>query len=502
MNKSYVEYNMGKNFLNNLVYMRRNGILRDKNNSTCKVYLQFTPHFFHLVNSHGNLLDSFDVSYLKEHEISIDNHKLGYTVSCNNDFTSLQKDLEEEKRHMTTGKKEVLDHDIGFFLTKEECKTILDEMGDISLIRYIVLSGKEVVNGIKNVLSNYSFAIKPFLSNCNIPLKSKIIKLENVEFLLQMGLHLTMGLVRNPPDSFSGISIVADAPECNDIMLNVVRPGVLRQYYGLNIGIEKNNIIERIAYRSQVSIKSEGSDPYKLIIKPFNSDLCAMASYLTNFLRHNQMKLDLQLADLSKEFNSCTMLLYHSLNGIKNESSMGWHTDSKYSLAGNFLLKSNGQSINTPVVIFTLCGSRVLHWRKRISSKNAKGNRIWQVDEMPIQKMVFEEGDLCVINPIDEKPHKDEVTSQEIHFQHGKTKVKGDTISIAMVFRVSPHKCNCDIRNNKVILDKAILDDIREKESKGKVNQERREATYKVFDTKAYHEKLLQHFKKILNKKS
>ena len=121
------------------------------------------------------------------------------------------------------------------------------------------------------------------------------------------------------------------------------------------------------------------------------------------------------------------------------------------SLLGIFSVKSNGQSINTPVVIFTLCGSRVLHWRKRISCKNAKGNRNWQVDEMPIQKLVFEEGDLCIINPIDEKSHKDVVTNQEIHFQHGKTKVKGDNISIAMVFKVSPHICKCDIKSNKII---------------------------------------------------
>ena len=88
------------------------------------------------------------------------------------------------------------------------------------------------------------------------------------------------------------------------------------------------------------------------------------------------------------------------------------------------------------------------------------------------------------------------VTNQEIHFQHGKTKVKGNTISIAMVFRVSPHICKCDVRSNKVILDQKILDDIIEKESRGKINQKRREATYKDFDTKAYHEKLLKHFEK------
>ena len=58
--------------------------------------------------------------------------------------------------------------------------------------------------------------------------------------------------------------------------------------------------------------------------------------------------------DLDTPFNSCTVLIYHSLSGIKTDSRMGWHCDSKFSLAGNFKLKSNGQTYNTPIVIFTI----------------------------------------------------------------------------------------------------------------------------------------------------
>ena len=72
---------------------------------------------------------------------------------------------------MVTTKQEVLHYDCGFLLTKEECKNILEEMGDISKIRYIVLSGKPIVNDIKNTLANYSYHIKPFLSDSNIALK-------------------------------------------------------------------------------------------------------------------------------------------------------------------------------------------------------------------------------------------------------------------------------------------------------------------------------------------
>ena len=140
----------------------------------------------------------------------------------------------------------------------------------------------------------------------------------------------------------------------------------------------------------------------------------------------------------------------------------------------------------------------VLHWRKRKTVTNERGNKVWVVDDMPIQKMVFEKGDLCIINPHDEKPHFDDVLMEEIHFQHGKTRVNGENISIAMVFRVSPHKCKCDVNSNKVMLDKSIISDFKKKEHGSKINQRRRQEIYNKFDPIAYHDKLVNHFENFL----
>ena len=126
-----------------------------------------------------------------------------------------------------------------------------------------------------------------------------------------------------PPNSFLGISIVADAPECNDVMLNVKRPGVLRQYYGLDIKNIDNKTIERVAYRAQTSFRSEGSDPYNLKIKPFSADMVVVSEYMHKFLVVNQNALQLESVNLDNKFNSCTILLYHSLHPLKLESSMG-----------------------------------------------------------------------------------------------------------------------------------------------------------------------------------
>ena len=48
-------------------------------------------------------------------------------------------------------------------------------------------------------------------------------------------------------NSPNGITIVADAPECNNALLNVKRPAVLCQYYGTNIGVESGYAIKRVA---------------------------------------------------------------------------------------------------------------------------------------------------------------------------------------------------------------------------------------------------------------
>ena len=59
-------------------------------------------------------------------------------------------------------------------------------------------------------------------------------------------------LIMCEPNSLHGISIVADAPECKNDMLDVNRPDVLCPHYGMNIGDESNNVIQYVAYRSKL----------------------------------------------------------------------------------------------------------------------------------------------------------------------------------------------------------------------------------------------------------
>ena len=110
--------------------------------------------------------------------------------------------------------------------------------------------------------------------------------------------------------------------------------------------------------------------------------------------------------------------------------------------------------------------------------------------------MLLEEGSLCLINPRDEEPHKDELFESNIHYQHGNVKVTGTDVSVAFVFRVSPHTCKCNIRSNRVILQESAMNEIVEKgkDSKIRNTQDDRKIEYKAIDIKKYHNDIKSHF--------
>ena len=289
MNKSYVERNFGKRFINNLVKMKESNLIVDEKEISGKIYLPFNPHFFVMVHCNCDIKKNFHISYLEESDIASVNHKISYSTLSNNDYNAINKCLDEEKRHITNTKNEILNHDIGTLITKETCNQLLSEIGNIDKVRYIVLNNKKIVlTCINEKLNNYSYVKSHLTKNINQGLKSMLVMPAVDNELVQLGNTILFRLIMNPPDSFFGISIVVDAPECNKAMLNVKRPGVLRQYYGLDVKQIDCTTIQRVAYRSHTSIRSEGSDPLKLIIKPFPNEMAEMAQFFNKFLIVNK----------------------------------------------------------------------------------------------------------------------------------------------------------------------------------------------------------------------
>ena len=126
-------------------------------------------------------------------------------------------------------------------------------------------------------------------------------------------------LILSKIDSPEGISIVTEQPMGNDLMMNILRPGVLRQYYGRNvdgadIGESDGTTIKRATYGFNSSV---GTDPDKFITKPFDDNLISISNLIMNKLRnHNNGELAYKM-NLNAVFNSCTVLPYTSICDIK-----------------------------------------------------------------------------------------------------------------------------------------------------------------------------------------
>ena len=76
---------------------------------------------------------------------------------------------------------------------------------------------------------------------------SKVLQCSDSHLLTLLAKKHLYQLIMSKLNSPNGITIVADAPECNNALLNVKRPAVLCQYYGTNIGVESGYAIKRVA---------------------------------------------------------------------------------------------------------------------------------------------------------------------------------------------------------------------------------------------------------------
>ena len=208
----------------------------------------------------------------------------------------------------------------------------------------------------------------------------------------------------------------------------------------------------------------------------------------------------LQTADLRQPFNSCTILLYHTLLDVKKESSMGWHCDSKYSLSDKFKENSNGQGYNTVVAIFTIGSDRFVQWRMRMTKKNEKGRTCYTINSDSQLQALLESGSIFILNPRDEMPHDLHGSNYKVHYQHGNVRITNEQTSVAFVSRVSPHACTCNATTNAVVLDEATKEKIRLKELKGNINIGKRQMEYDKLDVKSYHNKMIAKFKDVVTK--
>ena len=258
-------------------------------------------------------------------------------------------------------------------------------------------------------------------------------------------------LVCSPINSRSGIKLSLDKPLNNDVDLNILRPAVLRQYFGIEIQ-ECMDKGKRYSYGSGSGSSSVGMDPLNFVTRPWNGLMYAMSHEIESFLDSNKslFKLD---SCIDIRFNHCTVLIYYAGSGLKEKSVLGYHTDCVYSaVSGEYISNKNTQVENTPAVIYSIGDTRELHWKVRKTALSKSGRKVWKM--LQSDEMSFKLGPdtLTLIHPDDENPGSPKNSFDMRQYMHGGVNVSGEKFSVGFVFRVVNKICTYNKEDDTMVV--------------------------------------------------
>ena len=241
--------------------------------------------------------------------------------------------------------------------------------------------------------------------------------------LCKLALTILEKIVLGDLHSEHGIVASLDKPTgCKQHMPNLVRPAVLRQYYGLNL---HNGT--RCSYGDGTGSSTVG----RPITRDMTKEMVILANEIQNKLKH--------VSDFTKSFgnisfNHCTVLLYYHKNKESPNKLLGYHTDIVYSrTTGEYIPSKNSQTEGTPTCIVTIGGSRNLCFQKQTEIyDNNKKTLKWGEQKKTL--ITLEHNSLFVLHPYDEKPLK--VKGEKRRWRHGIPRYDNkDKLSMALVFR-------------------------------------------------------------------
>ena len=266
--------------------------------------------------------------------------------------------------------------------------------------------------------------------------------------------HIVDKLICSPLNSNNGIRLSLDTPLNNPPMLNILRPAVLRQYYGLNV--EEKELpkygIPRYTYGSGTGTSTVGRDPNNFVTREMSEDMKTMSFELKQFLIKNKSYFKLDDANLDYPFNHCTVLMYYASKSLKSHAKLGMHSNCVYSAQnGLYIKKDNSQVQNTLTVMYSLGDTWLLHWmrRKRVTSKN--GRTIWECDESFRTTYPLSTDSVTIVNTLDEDPEYTSLDGSKYQYQHGDVNVSKNHFSVGIVFRTVHTTALYDQTSNCII---------------------------------------------------
>ena len=220
-----------------------------------------------------------------------------------------------------------------------------------------------------------------------------------------------------------GILASLDKPTgCKQHMPNLVRPAVLRQYYGLNL-----NNGTRCSYGDGTGSSTVG----RPVTRDMTEEMIFLAKEIQNKLKHVSTVAE-SFGNVS--FNHCTVLLYYHKNEESPNNLLGFHTDIVYSrTTGEYIPSKNSQTEDTPTCIVTIGGSRNLCFQKQTEIYNSEKKTLkWSEQKRSLINL--EHNSLFVLHPYDEKPLM--VKGEKRRWRHGIPEFDNkDNLSMALVFR-------------------------------------------------------------------
>ncbi len=263
--------------------------------------------------------------------------------------------------------------------------------------------------------------------------------------IVDLSLKLIERMVRSPFDSIDGIHLCFEAPYHNDPLLNIVRPGVLRQYFGMdhNEFNDYDDVVYRYTYGfgKGTACTSVGSDPATLLTRPFPRELYKISTLIHDFIFHeNKVQRCLFFSRRHREeintslFNHATVLYYYGIDGLKNTTKLGIHGDVCYNTKGEYIKNKNSQVENSFTVVLSLFDDREINFFLRRVVKSGHSTS-WKLCEEVIRGMKLSHGSLFILHPDDEHPFF--LDDREILYQlhHGDITVKKNQFSVAIIFR-------------------------------------------------------------------
>ena len=231
-----------------------------------------------------NELDNINVNYIHSATES-QNHK-----ELASHFNVI---IHDQKRYIKYTRKEILDYMENWLMTKGDVEEQLEFIDDFDSVRYIRL----VHRHSKSTYSPHVYMkLNTYMYNAFIPnhfitndddFKSLQTTLPHENPIHTCCAIISDKLLLTPIDTRGEISVVCEQPMGNPVMLNVNRPGLLRQYYGCDVCYKSHYIITRVLYGYGSKRNSIRTDPSKFVTKPFDYNMLYMAPYIRRFFYRN-----------------------------------------------------------------------------------------------------------------------------------------------------------------------------------------------------------------------